>query len=314
LCLLWALALTRVLKPFITLVREKPVSFGKKMRIQAHVGKEFSAFFLILILGLLAFTFAFPSAESRARGAPMPRIFDQAYIPSTIAASSLPIKPDEIIPDWLNALQWMRNNLPADAVVASWWDYGYWITMIGNKTTLVDNATINTTQIARVGEMFLSNQTNAIQILDWFNGNASARGYSNRVGYVVVFSTFDTSGNDIGYGEESKWRWMANIAFNSLDAYRRFGNYTLGVDWVDSNSNGRPDSSDQFPANATGVNTVLYQFLQWGKSKRVTSITFTKPANFPFELVYWSQKDISPVITAGGINALVCVFRVDYPS
>jgi len=316
LCLLWALALTRVLKPFVTLLREKPISFGKKMRIQTHVGKEFSAFFLILILGLLAVTFVFPSAESRARGSPMPRVFDQAYIPSTIAASSLPIKPDQIVPDWLDALAWMRYNLPSDAVVASWWDYGYWITMIGNKTTLIDNATINTTQIALVGKMFLSNQTNAIQILHWFNGNASNRGYSNKVSYIVVFSTFDSNGNDIGYGEESKWRWMANIAFNSLDAYKQFGNYTLGKDWVDSNKNGQPDQNDQFPANATGVNTVLYQFLQWGKSERlgVSKIQFQKPANFPFELVYWSQKDSSSVITAGGINALVCVFKVDYPA
>ena len=314
LCLLWALALTRVLKPFVTLVREKPISFGKKMRIQTHVGKEFSAFFLIMILGLLAVTFVFPSAESRARGSPIPRVFDQAYVPSTIAAAGLPVKPDQIVPDWLDALAWMRYNLPSDAVVVSWWDYGYWITMIGNKTTLVDNATINTTQIKLVGEMFLSNQTKSIQILDWFNGNASNQGYSNKVGYVVVFSTFDGSGNDIGYGEESKWRWMANIAFNSLDAYRQFGNYTLGKDWVDSNKNGQPDTQDQFPANATGVNTVLYQFLQWGKSKRVSSVTFQKPTNFPFELVYWSQKDSSSVVTAGGINALVCVFKVIYPS
>jgi hypothetical protein len=269
-----------------------------------------------MILGLLAVTFVFPSAESRARGSPIPRVFDQAYVPSTIAAAGLPVKPDQIVPDWLDALRWMRYYLPSDAVVASWWDYGYWITMISNKTTLVDNATINTTQIKLVGEMFLSNQTKAIQVLDWFNGKASASKYhyTNKVGYVVVFSTFDSKGNDVGYGEESKWRWMANIAFNSLDAYRQFGNYTLGKDWVDTNKNGQPDTQDQFPANATGVNTVLYQFLQWGKSKRVSSITFQKPTNFPFELVYWSQRDSSTVVTAGGINALVCVFRVIYPA
>ena len=166
----------------------------------------------------------------------------------------------------------------------------------------------------RIGLFFVSNETDSLKILEEFNQYGHSRGSSSKVDYVVVFFTFDGSGNDIGYGEESKWRWMANIAFNSLDAYKQFGNYTLGKDWVDTNKDGRPDKGDQFPVNATGANTVLYQFLQWGKSKRVSSATFQKPAGFPFELLYWSQKDSSSVITAGGINALVCVFRVDYPA
>jgi len=312
LCLLWALALTRVLKPFITLLRETPVAFRKKMRFETHVGKEFSTGFLILILILLTLTFVFPSTESRARGDPFPRVFEQAYVPSTIAAAGLPIKPDQAIPDWFDALNWMRYNLPPDAVVASWWDYGYWITMIANKTTLVDNATINTTQIQRVGSLFLSNETEALKILDEFNQEGRSRGYSSRVGYIVAFFTFDGQGRDVGYGEESKWRWMANIAGDSLEAWKQFGNSTLGRDGIDTSSppDGQPD---QFPDNAKGQSTILYKFLTWGKSKRVSSITFQKPENFPFELVYWSQKGMSTVVTAGGINALVTVFRVDYP-
>ena len=33
--------------------------------------------------------------------------------------------------DWLDAMQWIKENTPEDAVVASWWDYGYWITTLG---------------------------------------------------------------------------------------------------------------------------------------------------------------------------------------
>jgi len=309
LCLLWGLALTRVLKPFITLLRETPVTFRRKMRFEAHVGKEFSAAFLILIFLLLTLTFVFPSTESRARGEPFPRVLGQAYVPTTIAAASLPVRPDQTVPDWLDALNWMRYNLPPDAVVASWWDYGYWITTIANKTSLADNGTINLTQIKRIGLMFLYNEAEAVKILDEFNQEGRSRGFpsiANKT-YVVAFFTFNSEGQDVGYGEESKWRWMANIAFNNLDEHKKYGNYTLGRDWTDTNNNGQQDEEDQFPDNFNGQNTTLYKMMMWGKAQRV-QVDATPPAHF--ELVYWSQKGQSSVVTAGGINALVTVWKV----
>jgi dolichyl-diphosphooligosaccharide--protein glycosyltransferase len=309
LCVLWALALSRVLRPFITLLREKPMTFKTKMRIGGHVGREFSAAFLILMFLLLTLTFVFPSTESRARGESFPRVLEQAYAPVTIAAASLPIRPDQASPDWFDALNWMYYNLPSDAVVASWWDYGYWITTIADKRSLVDNATWNTTQIQQVGLMFMSNETGALQVLDNFNRLGNSRGSSSKVDYIVAFFTFDSSGNDVGYGEESKWRWMANIAFDDLKANERFGNYTLGRDWSDTNADGQIASDgSEFIDNALGRNTTLYQMMQLGKSKRVSSITANELTYF--ELVYWSQKDKASATTVSGINALVTIWRV----
>ncbi|HKZ94872.1 MAG TPA: STT3 domain-containing protein [Candidatus Bathyarchaeia archaeon] len=307
LCILWALALTRVLKPFITLLREKPLTFKAKMRLEGHVGREFSAALLILIFLLLTVTFVFPSTESRIRGDPFPRVMEQAYVPVTIAAASLPIKPDQTVPDWFDALNWMYYNLPSDAVIASWWDYGYWITTIADKRSLVDNATFNTTQIEQVGLMFMSNETGSIEVLDRFNELGQNRGSSSKVDYVVAFFTFDNQGNDVGYGEESKWRWMANIAFKNLTAHERYGNFSLGRNWTDKNQNGQPEQ-DELISNPLGENTTMYKMMQWGKKQRVESITATEPEHF--ELIFWSQKDRSPVVTAGGVHALVTVWRV----
>ncbi len=307
LCLLWALALTRVLRPFITLLKEKPITFKTKMRIEGHVGREFSAAFLILLFLLLTVTFVFPSTESRLRGDPFPRVMEQAYVPVTIAAASLPVKPDQTLPDWFDALNWMYFNLPSDAVVASWWDYGYWITTIADRRSLVDNATFNTTQIEQVGLMFMSSEDDAIQVLDNFNRLGESRGSSARVDYVLAFFTFDNSGNDVGYGEESKWRWMANIAFGDLNAYERFGNFTLGRNWTDTNQDGQA-TQDEVTDNPTGQNATLYKMMQYGKSQRVSSIAANELAHF--ELIYWSQRDSSTVVTAGGINTLVTIWRV----
>jgi dolichyl-diphosphooligosaccharide--protein glycosyltransferase len=35
----------------------------------------------------------------------------------------------------------------------SWWDYGYQITAMANRTILVDNNTWNNTHISRVGQV-----------------------------------------------------------------------------------------------------------------------------------------------------------------
>jgi dolichyl-diphosphooligosaccharide--protein glycosyltransferase len=50
----------------------------------------------------------------------------------------------------LQAYWWLRMNTADDARVMSWWDYGYQITGIANRTILVDNNTWNNTHIATV--------------------------------------------------------------------------------------------------------------------------------------------------------------------
>ncbi|HKU50633.1 MAG TPA: peptidylprolyl isomerase, partial [Nitrososphaera sp.] len=66
--------------------------------------------------------------------------------------------------DWTDALSWVSNNTEPNAVIASWWDYGYWITTLGNRTTLADNATINSTRIATLAKMLISDQEAGIKI------------------------------------------------------------------------------------------------------------------------------------------------------
>ena len=42
----------------------------------------------------------------------------------------------------------------------SWWDYGYQITAMANRTILVDNNTWNNTHISRVGQVSLRKKKN----------------------------------------------------------------------------------------------------------------------------------------------------------
>jgi len=275
-CLLWALALVRLVGPFITLMKEVPAIPRRRMRLETHVGKEFSGAFMIMMFLLLTFTFVLPSPM-----ATFPRVLEHAYSPTTIAAASLPVKPTDPIPDWINTLNWMRVNLKSTDVVASWWDYGYWITTLANKTTIVDNATLNSTQIRQIGRMFMSNETEAIKILDKFDAT-----------YVVVFTTFTSGGGDVGWGDEGKWRWMARIG--GLNEYD-FGSFN--------------ETSGEWDWNAEGKETVIYKLMQHGE-ERTLSVASTVELKH-FVEAYLSQTPGYPT-QYGTAVPLVAVYKINY--
>ena len=291
--ILWALALVQVVKPFATILREGPTIPRRKMRFRPRVGKEFSAAFIILMFLLLTITFVLPSV-----GSSFPRVVDRAYSPTTIAAASLPLKPGEPVSDWLDALNWMRVNLESDDVVAAWWDYGYWITAIANKTTLADNGTGNTTQIGLIGKMLMSNETEAIKFLKEYD-----------VDYVVVYQTFRDDGSDAVYGDEGKWRWMARIpGLNDT----QYGTYGLGLDWTDTNEDGQVGSAE-VTVNEMGNSTVLYKLMHYARDMVLNYGSNIQLEHF--EEAYFSQKiGAAPQFqdSQGYFMPMVCVYKVVY--
>jgi len=68
--------------------------------------------------------------------------------------------------DWLDATQWLKENTPQDAVIAAWWDYGYWITVLSDRATLIDNATLLDWQIKKMGYVFTTPIENSWHILN----------------------------------------------------------------------------------------------------------------------------------------------------
>ena len=112
--------------------------------------------------------------------------------------------------DWIDTLTYIRENTPQDSVIISWWDYGYWIRVIGNRTTLIDNATLNTTKVGLVGKMFMSNEEDAVNVIKDLTLNKKDI-------YIVVYTvTYQQLQQGLyligGGGEESKYPWMVRIA------------------------------------------------------------------------------------------------------
>ena len=69
-----------------------------------------------------------------------------------------------IIDDFREAYYWMKQNTAKEAKIMSWWDYGYQITGMSNRTVLVDNNTWNNTHIATVGRAMASPEEEAYRI------------------------------------------------------------------------------------------------------------------------------------------------------
>src|SRR6266849_1704192 len=193
-----AITVVELGKPAMDIIQQSVIFSRRKLRFTTRVSREFSIGILVIILILII-----PSFIAAVQS---------AYSPVTIASSSLPVRAS--IGDWLQTLAWMNNNLPQTSVVFAWWDYGYWITYNTGLPTLADNGTGNLTQIQSIATGFLLNESLAVHLLQSYG-----------VTHVAIFVSYDAgpaacganhSPLFCGYGEDSKWYWMARIGNGTL--------------------------------------------------------------------------------------------------
>jgi len=128
-------------------------------------------------------------------------------IPATILTGATNHPPSN---DWLDALEWIKLNTPEDSVIASWWDYGYWIQTLAERATLADNSTLETPIIQNIARMLLSTPDEGWKMLQDMNAD-----------YVVVFVAGERldaeyDNEQVSYlahgGDESKAIWFIRIA------------------------------------------------------------------------------------------------------
>lgn len=125
-------------------------------------------------------------------------VTSEAYSSPSIVLSARTHDGSQIIfDDFREAYYWLRMNTPENAKVMSWWDYGYQITAMANRTILVDNNTWNNTHISRVGQAMASNEEQAYAIMRELD-----------VDYVLVIF-----GGVVGYSSDdiNKFLWMVRI-------------------------------------------------------------------------------------------------------
>ncbi|MEM1811717.1 MAG: STT3 domain-containing protein, partial [Candidatus Nezhaarchaeales archaeon] len=82
---------------------------------------------------------------------------------------------------WLQALDWLRGNTTSDAIVISWWDYGYLIQYYARRMTVVDPGNFYEWRNVVVAKFFMSSdEDEALNILN------RSFGLEGKEVYVVV--------------------------------------------------------------------------------------------------------------------------------
>jgi len=188
--------------------------------------------------------------------------------------------------DWLETLEWIKTNTPEDSVVASWWDYGYWIQTMGDRASLADNSTSITHIIENIAKMLISSPDDGWNMLQDMQAD-----------YVVVFVAGQRidgnwDGNSLyvlnGGGDESKISWFMRIGDVDLSKYLE--------------SDGRTGNSYFWNETLLGqmipYNTIIYYNEQTQQSSEifqngfiaisVLEINYDDDGNYPLKLVYTS--------------------------
>ena len=120
--------------------------------------------------------------------------------------------------DWIETLSWIKNNTPNNAVIASWWDYGYWIQTLSERPSLLDNSTLIDHRISSIAKIFFENPENAWKLLNELESD-----------YFIIFiaaerSPLETENGEPLYllrggGDESKIFWFTKIAEVPTEKY-----------------------------------------------------------------------------------------------
>ena len=309
------------LKPFYTLLQESPRALAKSKRRLARVSKEYSGVSVFIIFMLLASSLAFSPQTGG-----MPRAIGQAYTPTAISASSLPVGGaglTQAVTPWLDAVGWMKSNIPSTDAVVMWWDYGNWLSDLGNVTSLADNTTVNSTQIQNVGFIFMGNENQSMAMLNSYG--------QSRVKYIAVFEVLQIQQASSGtsyiagpshYGDEGKWSWMARISGQAQTRLINEGFMDPAKAWTNETQFGASSqTTGQWVWNDQGLNCTVFELLNYAEVQYASRIsaagqitvnpdqTTTTPTYF--KEAYFAGINTSPG-QYGGLIPIIAIYEIDW--
>ena len=316
-----AIGIISILKPFFSLLQEAPKSLAKSKRRLARVSKEYSGIAVFVIFIILVTNLAF-SPQSGG----MPRTVSQAYVPTAISGSSLPLGGAGLnapVTAWLDAVTWMKGNVHSTDAVVMWWDYGNWLTDLGNVTSFADNTTVNSTQIENVGFIFMGNENQSMAMLNSYG--------QSRVKYIAVFEVIQISttssgsssyiASPAGYGDEGKWVWMARISGQAQTRLINEGFMNPAKAWTNESQFGSSNpTTGRWQWNDQGLNCTVFELLNYAivhYANTMTSLgvtispdqTTTEPTYFKY--AYFAGEQTSPT-QYGGLVPIIAIYEIDW--
>ncbi|MCW4004235.1 MAG: hypothetical protein NWE95_10035 [Candidatus Bathyarchaeota archaeon] len=315
-----AMGILGLLKPFYTLLQETPRALAKSKHKLARVSKEYSGIAVFVIFMILVTNLAFSPQTGG-----MPRVINSAFVPTAISSASIPVGGaglSEPVGAWLDAVNWLKNNVKSTDVVVMWWDYGNWLSDLGNVTSLADNTTVNATQIENIGFIFMGNENQSMRMLSNYN--------PERTKYIAVFTVLGISQSSSGtssyvaypqgYGDEGKFYWMAKISGQAQQRLTNQGYMTPTSTWTDETAFGSTNQqTNLWDWNTQGKATTIYKLLSYVETQYCTRMTESGVSVSPheeggtptyFKEAYFSGINVSP--TQYGIVPIVAIYEINW--
>lgn len=87
---------------------------------------------------------------------------------------------------WIKALEYLKANTSEDSLIITWWDYGYWVSVIAGRRTVADGSTWNETQIRILARILTGNEDEASALLPMFKAEANKTYVVFYEGYIMV--------------------------------------------------------------------------------------------------------------------------------
>ncbi|MCS7128183.1 MAG: STT3 domain-containing protein [Desulfurococcaceae archaeon] len=230
-----------------------------------------------------------------------------AYPSMFVAGTGIPSRNDA----WYEALDFIVQNTSSKALIVTWWDYGYWVTVNTGRATLADGSTLNGTQIELLAKALTS-----------FNGSEVVSILRNYLDapldetYVIVYDVFQfvKQGNvtyvfplhgQVGLGmagrvDIPKSIWMIRIGNRDPDQYLYLYRLSTqgGVNYVISPRFDKPDSLPLIYKMM--VNGILYLNIQENKTN--TSYQFLWYTGSEAGLDYGISRYVEPLGISKQVN------------
>ena len=150
-------------------------------------------------------------------------------------------------PDWIEGLEWIKDNTPMDSKVWSWWDYGYVIQAIANRTSIVDPRNLFEYRNIEAALVFTSKEEN--QTLYYEDGRPLGNGKYN-----------------ISYDSSLDYMDYYNVSYVILDyqmigkysAVSKIANHGKYIDVIGQHGLTAPGQYGQFMVGGSGNSQIAY--------------------------------------------------------
>ena len=193
--------------------------------------------------------------------------------------------PNSYTWQWQEAMGWVRDNTPGDAVFGSWWDYGYWIQTMGERATMLDGGNNIGYWNYLMGRHVLTadNESEALELL-----------YNHNVTHFLIDSTevgkygaYSNIGSDENY---DKYSWIGAFIVDEKQTQETknetirsyFGGSMLDEDLV-INIDGQQLF---FPMGKAGIGAIRITFKENGELKQPQAVLVYNEQQYWINLRY----------------------------